>query len=52
MKKTYKNPELKIVNVRTAQLMIASPGYGGSTNAVEGNLSRRRGSDWEDDDEE
>lgn len=52
MKKTYQNPEIKIVKVQTAQIMAASPGYGGSTNETEGNLSRRGGSLWDDEDED
>ena len=51
MKKIYQNPEIKIVKVQTAQIMVASPGYGGSTTETAGNLSRRGGSLWDDDED-
>lgn len=52
MKKTYQNPEIKIVNVHTIQMLAESgPDYGGETSATEGNLSRES-SFWGDDDEE
>ncbi|MBP1541431.1 MAG: hypothetical protein ILA25_04600 [Prevotella sp.] len=51
MKKTYINPEMNIVKIQTAQMIAASPGYGGNTNATSGNLSRR-GDFFEDDDDE
>lgn len=52
MKKTYQNPEIKIVIVHTIQMLANSdPDYGGETSATEGNLSRES-SFWGDDDEE
>ena len=53
MKKIYQNPEIKIVKVQTAQMVAASPGYGGSTGETSGNLSREfRGSLWDDDEDD
>ena len=49
MKKTYINPTMTIVKIQTAQMIAASPIYGGSTEATSGNLSRE-GSFWDDDD--
>ena len=52
MKKTYQNPEMKIVKVKTAQLLIDSPTtlrIGENVNTAAGAESRRyRGSQWED----
>ena len=52
MKKIYQNPEIKIVKVKTAQMIAASPGYGGTTTAGSGNLSREYGGSLWDDDED
>ena len=49
MKKTYINPTMTIVKIQTAQMIAASPIYGGSTEATSGNLSRES-SFWDDDD--
>ena len=60
MKKTYQNPEIKIVKVQIAQLMAGSNpegfngGLGGDSEGGNGDegLSRRfGGSLWDDDDE-
>lgn len=50
MKKTYQNPEMKIVKVQTAQMIASSLGLQGE---AKGNtmLSRQRDTAWEDDDE-
>ena len=48
MKKTYKNPTLKVVKIQPNQLMIAASG---ETEATSGNLGRRgRFSTWEEED--
>lgn len=52
MKKIYQNPETKIIKVQTAQMVAASPGYGGYTTETSGNLSRRGESLWDDDESE
>ncbi len=51
MKKTYKNPTLKVVNVKPATILAGStPGYGETTTATSGNCGRgSRFSTWEDD---
>ena len=51
MKKTYQNPEIKIVSVQTTPILAGSPGYGGSTNETRGNLSRQYGGAFWDDEE-
>ena len=51
MKKTYQNPEIKIVSVQTPQIMAGSPDYGGTTTETEGNLSRRQNL-WDDDEDD
>ncbi len=49
MKKTYKNPTLKVVKVQPAQFIAMS--NLGETEATSGNLGRgSRYSTWEDDD--
>lgn len=49
MKKTYKNPTIKVVKIQPMQLMINASG---ETEATCGNLGRRgRFSDWEEDEE-
>ena len=40
MKKTYQNPEIKVVKIETAQMIATSPGYGNETEEMEGNLAR------------
>ena len=51
MKKTYINPTMTIVKIQTHHQMLAgSPGYGGSTEATSGNLSRES-SFWEEDED-
>ena len=52
MKKTYQNPEMKIVKIQVSQILAGSPGYGGTTDAIDGNASRRFGGVWDDDDDE
>ena len=51
MKKIYKNPELKVVKIQIAQMIAASPTYGGYTTETSGNLSRKGGF-IDDEDEE
>ena len=51
MKKTYQNPEITIVSVQTTPILAGSPGYGGTTTATEGNLSRQYGGAFWDDEE-
>ena len=50
MKKTYINPDTKVLIVQTQQMIAASLGFGedGSADNAE---SRRRGIIWDDDDE-
>ncbi len=54
MKKTYKNPTLKIVNVKPAQFIAASQTIGLSSTNYNGTATiESRGSrysEWEDDD--
>lgn len=53
MKKTYKNPEVKVVSLNTAtQLLTQSRVNVGSEYNGTNVLSRRGGSSWDDDDEE
>ena len=40
MKKIYINPTMTIVKIQTAQMIAASPNYGGNTTETSGNLSR------------
>ena len=49
MKKLYEIPAVQVVALQTAQLMAASPVFGGTTEETEGNLSREF--DIEDDSE-
>ena len=51
MKKTYQNPEMKIVKIQVSQMIAASPGYGGTTDKTSGNASRRFGGVWDDDED-
>ncbi|MBR1665555.1 MAG: hypothetical protein IJ699_04945 [Bacteroidaceae bacterium] len=47
MKKTYQNPKINIVKIQATQILAGSPGYGGTTDATSGNLSREV-SFWDD----
>lgn len=49
MKKLYEIPAVQVVALQTAQLMAASPVFGGTTDETSGNLSREF--DIEDDTE-
>ena len=40
MKKTYINPEMQVMKIEVSTMLAASPGYGGSTDATEGNAAR------------
>lgn len=51
MKKTYKNPEIKVVNVQTTQMVATSIEVYGK-NATAPGMSRRRNTLWDDEDEE
>lgn len=51
MKKIYQNPEIKIVNIQTAQLMTDSMAVGNAYQSGDAVLSRDGGSFWDDDDE-
>jgi len=37
MKKTYIYPEMQVMKIEVSTMLAASPGYGGSTDATEGN---------------
>ncbi len=51
MKKTYKNPTLKVVNVKPAQFIAVSQADMYGTNATSAGMSRgSRYSSWEEDD--
>ena len=54
MKKTYQIPTLHIIKIQTPKIMSASPGYTTTkkTSATSGNLSRRGGFVWDDDEDE
>ena len=57
MKKTYQNPEMKVVKIQVAQMIAASPeGFKGALGTEGGDgsgaLGRRGGDDLWDDDEE
>lgn len=43
MKKLYEIPAVQVVALQTAQLMAASPVFGGTTEETGGNLSREFG---------
>lgn len=51
MKKTYQYPVIRIVKVQATQMIAASPGYGETTTATSGNLSRQGGDFWDDEEE-
>ena len=54
MKKIYQNPELKVVKIKTAQLLAGSPlqlGIGKSFDTAEGAESRRFGSFLDDEED-
>lgn len=50
MKKTYQNPEIKIVKVQAAQMIAASLEVQGNAQGAT-MLSRDGGSDWDDEEE-
>ena len=52
MKKTYQFPTMKVVRLQQPQLLSGSLGYGKTTTATSGNLSRRFSGDFLDDEEE
>ena len=53
MKKIYQNPTIKIVRIATQRLLADSLHYGRSTTTeTSGNLSRRGGNDFWDDEED
>ena len=51
MKKTYQNPEMRVIMVQTQQLLEASAGF--SKDAIDGSkaASRRGRNVWDDEDE-
>lgn len=54
MKKIYQNPELKVVKIKTAQLLAGSPlqlGIGDKVNSADGAESRRFGSFLDDEED-
>lgn len=52
MKKTYINPQLTIMNVRTQPIMEASAGFGSGTKNGADACSRFRNKLWEDDEDD
>ena len=54
MKKTYQTPAINVVRISSTQILAGSPGYDTTkeTSQTSGNLSRRRSTLWEDEDEE
>ncbi|MBR1505503.1 MAG: hypothetical protein IJ614_05290 [Prevotella sp.] len=40
MKKTYIYPEMQVMKIEVSPMLAASPGYGESTDATEGNAAR------------
>lgn len=52
MKKIYQNPEIKVVNIQTSHMMVASPGYGGTTNQTSGNFAKGGSMLWSYDPED
>jgi len=40
MKKTYIYPEMQVMKIEVSTILAGSPGYGGSTDATEGNAAR------------
>ena len=52
MKKTYQFPTIKVVRLQRPQLLSGSLGYGNTTTAIKGNLSRQFSDDLLDDEEE
>ncbi len=50
MKKTYKNPTLKVVNVQPAQFIALSKFEGEASTSAEVRSRGSRFSSWEDDD--
>ena len=39
MTKKYNSPMLQVVSIKNCDIVCTSPGYGGSTTAVSGNLA-------------
>ena len=54
MKKIYQTPAINVVRINSIQMLASSPGYDptNKTTQTTGNLSRRRGTLWEDEEEE
>ena len=48
MKKTYQNPEIKVVKIETTQMIATSPGYGNETEATKGNLAPEFNDYWDE----
>ena len=46
--KKYENPMLQVVSIKQNDILTTSPGYGGTTDAVSGNLGADRFRDFED----
>lgn len=51
MKKIYQNPEINVIKIKPVLMNVASPAYGGSTNATSGNLAKG-GMFWSDEEDE
>ena len=51
MKKTYQNPEMRVVKVQTQQLLEASAGFGSGTQDGSKAASRHRRNVWDDEEE-
>lgn len=51
MKKIYQNPEINVIKIKPILMNAASPAYGGSTDATNGNLGKEGGF-WSDDEPE
>lgn len=51
MKKTYQNPEIKIVKVQMAQMIAASIGFGEDVTDASKADARRGGGFWDDEEE-
>ena len=52
MKKTYQNPEMKLVKIQMQQIIAASVGIGDKYDGTSTIQSRRFGGVWDDDDED
>ena len=57
MKQKYLIPDIELIDAQMEDMIAASPGYGGTTDATEGNLSRQDDTNygdlnvWDDDEE-